>query len=158
MFQCFSLRSASSIISTQVHMFAINMPTIIIYITISWEKYAPNVASTNILVHDVMIILHYITRHLTLHYIISSYTAFIILYLLFGKAFKKQTKRSEDQGRKQVTALQSLNSSQQLKWINDLFQKFLLHNEVNSEKDKIKKIEQWIIRDDLNYKRGNKNR
>ena len=96
-------------------MFAINMPTIIIYITISWEKYAPNVASTNILVHDVMIILHYITRHLTLHYIISSYTAFIILYLLFGKAFKKQTKRSEDQGRKQVTALQSLNSSQQLK-------------------------------------------
>ena len=158
MFQCFSLRSASSIISTQVHMFAINMPTIIIYITISWEKYAPNVASTNILVHDVMIILHYITRHLTLHYIISSYTAFIILYLLFGKAFKKQTKRSEYQGRKQVTALQSLNSSQQLKWINDLFQKFLLHNEVNSEKDKIKKIEQWIIRDDLNYKRGNKNR
>ena len=139
-------------------MFAINMSNIIIYITISWEKHALNVASPNILVHDVMIILYYITRHLTLHYIISSYTAFIILYLLFGKAFKKQTKRSEDQGRKQVTALQSLNSSQQLKWINDLFQKFLLHNEVNSEKDKIKKIEQWIIRDDLNYKRGNKNR
>ena len=158
MFQCFSLRSASSIISTQVHMFATNMPNIIIYITISWEKHAPNVASPNILVHDVMIILYYITRHLTLHYIISSYIAFIILYLLFGKAFKNKTRKSEDQGRKQVTAWQSLNSSQQLKWINDLFQKFLLHNEVNSEKDKIKKIEQWIIRDDLNYKRGNKNR
>ena len=139
MFQCFSLRSASSIISTQVHMFATNMPNIIIYITISWEKHAPNVASPNILVHDVMIILYYITRHLTLHYIISSYIAFIILYLLFGKAFKNKTRNSEDQGRKQVTAWQSLNSSQQLKWINDLFQKFLLHNEVNSEKTKSKR-------------------
>ena len=139
-------------------MFATNMPNIIIYITISWEKHALNVASPNILVHDVMIILYYITRYLTLHYIISSYTAFIILYLLFGKAFKNKTRKSEDQGRKKVTAWQSLNSSQQLKWINDLFQKFILHNEVNSEKDKIKKIGQWIIRDNLNYKRGNKNR
>ena len=85
-------------------MFATNMPNIIIYITISWEKHALKVASPNILVHDVMIILYYITRYLTLHYIISSYTAFIILYLLFGKAFKNKTRKSEDQGRKQVTA------------------------------------------------------
>ena len=66
-----------------------------------------------------------------------------ITYSPRGKAFGKQTKTIKDQGRKQENALQSLSPKQQL-------------TEAKDERDKVKNIEQVIIRYDFIYETGNK--
>ena len=52
--------------------------------------------------------------------------------------------------------MQSLNPKQQLKSIKDLFRKNLLNTEARDEMDKIKMIEQEILRDDFIYEIDNK--
>ena len=71
------------------------------------------------------------------------------MYSPLGKAFKKETKTIEDQGRKQTETLQPINTDQQLKWIKDLFLKNLSNTEAKDDIDKNKMTEQKIIRDDL---------
>ena len=72
------------------------------------------------------------------------------MYSPLGKAFKKETKTIEDQGRKQTETLQPINTDQQLKWIKDLFLKNLSNTEAKDDIDKNKMTEQKIVRDDLN--------
>ena len=72
------------------------------------------------------------------------------MYSPLGKAFKKETKTIEDQGRKQTENLQPINTDQQLKWIKDLFLKNLSNTEAKDDIDKNKMTEQKIVRDDLN--------
>ena len=52
--------------------------------------------------------------------------------------------------------MQYLNHKQQLKLMEDLFPKNVLHAEARNETDKIKTIEQEVVRDDLIYKIRNK--
>ena len=68
------------------------------------------------------------------------------------KLSKNKTKAIEVQGRKQAEALQSLKPNQKLKSIKDLFPKDFLNTEAKIEIDKIKIIEQEIIRDYVIYK------
>ena len=71
-------------------------------------------------------------------------------------AGEKQRKATEDVAETQTKALQTLNTDQQLKSINDLFSKDFLTTEAKDEFEKIKKIERETNRDDLIYKTGNK--
>ena len=80
------------------------------------------------------------------------------IYFSLGKAFEKQTKTIEDQGRKQARTLQSLNTDQQVKSIEDLFPKNLSNTEAKGDIHTIKMTEQQIIGDDLIYKTGSKKR
>ena len=80
------------------------------------------------------------------------------IYFSLGKAFEKQTKTIEDQGRKQARTLQSLNTDQQVKSIEDLFLKNLSNTEAKGDIHTIKMTEQQIIGDDLIYKTGSKKR
>ena len=69
-----------------------------------------------------------------------------------GKAFEKQIKTIEDQGKKQVDALNTLKSNNQLT-IEDVIPKNALNNdEAKKELDKIKEIEKNIDREKLIYK------
>ena len=69
-----------------------------------------------------------------------------------GKAFEKQIKTIEDQGQKQVEALNTLKSNNQLT-IEDVIPKNALNNdEAKKELDKIKEIEKNIDREKLIYK------
>ena len=69
-----------------------------------------------------------------------------------GKAFEKQIKTIEDQGKKQVEALNTLKSNNQLT-IEDMIPKNALNNdEAKNELDKIKEIEKNIDREELIYK------
>ena len=62
-------------------------------------------------------------------------------YSPLGKAFEKQIKTIEDQGKKQVEALNTLKSNNQLT-IEDVIPKNALNNdEAKKELDKIKEIE-----------------
>ena len=71
-----------------------------------------------------------------------------------GKAFEKQIKTIQDQGKKQVEALNTLKSSNQLA-IEDVISKNALNNdEAKNELDKIKEIEQNVDREKLIYKRN----
>ena len=76
-------------------------------------------------------------------------------YSPLGKAFEKQIKTIEDQGKKQVEALNTLNtlkSNKQLK-IEDVIPKNALNNdEAKKELDKIKEIEKNVDREKLVYK------
>ena len=69
-----------------------------------------------------------------------------------GKAFEKQTKKIiEDQGQKQVEALNILKSNNQLT-VEDVICKSVLNNdEAKKELDKIKEIEQNVYRKNLVY-------
>ena len=68
-----------------------------------------------------------------------------------GKAFEKQTKTIEDQGQKQVAALNTLKSNNQLT-IGYVIPKNALNNdEVKKELAKIKEIEINIDREKLIY-------
>ena len=69
-----------------------------------------------------------------------------------GKAFEKQIKTIEDQGKKQVEALNTLKSNNQLT-IEDVFPKNAPNNdEAKKELDKIKEIEKNVDREKLIYK------
>ena len=68
-----------------------------------------------------------------------------------GKAFEKQIKTIEDQGQKQVEALNTLKSINQLT-IEDVIPKNALNNdEAKKELDKIKEIEKNVDREKLIY-------
>ena len=73
-------------------------------------------------------------------------------YCPLGKAFEKQIKTIEDQGKKQVDALNTLKSNNQLT-IEDVIPKNALNNdEAKKELDKIKEIEKNVDREKLIYK------
>ena len=72
-------------------------------------------------------------------------------YSPLGKAFEKQIKTIEDQGKKQVDALNTLKSNNQLT-IEDVIPKNALNNdEAKKELDKIKEIEKSVNREKLVY-------
>ena len=72
-------------------------------------------------------------------------------YSPLGKAFEKQIKTIEDQGQKQVEALNTLKSNNQLT-IEDVIPKNALNNdEAKKELDKIKEIEKNVDREKLIY-------
>ena len=73
-------------------------------------------------------------------------------YYPLGKAFEKQIKTIEDQGQKQVKALNTLKSNNQLT-IEDVIPKNALNNdEAKKELDKIKEIEKNVDREKSIYK------
>ena len=72
-------------------------------------------------------------------------------YSPLGKAFEKQIKTIEDQGKKQVEALNTLKSNNQLT-IEDVIPKNALNNETKKELDKIKEIEKNVDSEKLVYK------
>ena len=75
-------------------------------------------------------------------------------YSPLGKAFEKQIKTIEDQGKKQVDALNTLKSNNQLT-IEDVIPKNALNNdEAKKELDKIKEIEKNVDREKLIYERN----
>ena len=68
-----------------------------------------------------------------------------------GKDFEKQTKTIKDQGQKQVEALNTLKSNNQLT-IEDVIPKNALNNdEAKKQLDKIKEIEENVDREKLIY-------
>ena len=72
-------------------------------------------------------------------------------YSSLGKDFEKQTKAIKDQGQKQVEALNTLKSNNQLT-IEDVIPKNALNNdEVKKELRKIKEIEKNVDREKLLY-------
>ena len=72
-------------------------------------------------------------------------------YSPLGKTFKKQIKTIEDQGKKQVDALNTLKSNNQLT-IEEVIPKTSLNNdEDKKELDKIKEIEKNVDREKLIY-------
>ena len=72
-------------------------------------------------------------------------------YSPLGKTFKKQIKTIEDQGKKQVDALNTLKSNNQLT-IEEVIPKTSLNNdEGKKELDKIKEIEKNVDREKLIY-------
>ena len=68
-----------------------------------------------------------------------------------GKAFEKQIKRIEDQGKKQVDALNTLKSNRQLTSEDVLPKNALDNDEAKKELDKIKETEKSIDREKLIY-------
>ena len=69
-----------------------------------------------------------------------------------GKAFEKQIKTIEDQGKKQVDALNTLKSNNQLT-TEDVIPKNALNNdEAKKELDKIKEIDKNVDKEKLIYK------
>ena len=62
-------------------------------------------------------------------------------YFPLGKAFEKQTKTIEEQGEKQVEALEVLKPNTQKLTIKDAIQENTLTEEAKNELSKIKKIE-----------------
>ena len=72
-------------------------------------------------------------------------------YSPLGKAFERQTETIEDQGQKQVDALNTLKSNNQLT-NEDVIPKSALNNdEAKKERDKIKDIEKNVDREKLVY-------
>ena len=70
-----------------------------------------------------------------------------------GKAFEKQIKTIEDQGQKQVEALNTLKSNNEKLTIEDVIPKNAFNNdEAKKELDKIKEIEKTIDREKLVYR------
>ena len=68
-----------------------------------------------------------------------------------GKAFEKETKTIEDQGKKQIDALNTLKSNNQLT-IGDVIPENTLNNyEAKKELDEIKEIEKNVDREKLIY-------
>ena len=79
-------------------------------------------------------------------------------YSPLGKAFEKQIKTIEDQGKKQVDALNTLKSNNQLTIEDVIPNDALNNNEAKKELNKIKEIEKNVDREKLIYKAsGNTN-
>ena len=70
-------------------------------------------------------------------------------YSPLGKAFEKQIKTIEDQGKKQVEALNTLKSNNQLTIEDVIPNDALNNNEAKKELDKIKEIERNVDREKL---------
>ena len=91
-------------------------------------------------------------EYLTGEYILSSNQQQVIeqakfTYSPLGKAFEKQIKTIENQGQKQVEALNTLKSNDQLT-IEDVIPKNALNNdEAKKELDKIKELEKAVDRE-----------
>ena len=78
-----------------------------------------------------------------------------ITYSPLGKAFEKQIKTIEDQGRKQAQVLKVSKPEerqQYLKSVEEVFPKEMRNNEIKNEIIKIKKWEKKIKRKNLTYK------
>ena len=73
-------------------------------------------------------------------------------YSSLGKAFEKQIKTIEDQGKKQVDALNTLKSNNQLLIEDVIPNNALNNNEAEKELYKIKEIEKNLDREKLIYK------
>ena len=73
-------------------------------------------------------------------------------YSPLGKAFEKQIKTIEDQGKKQVDALNTLKSNNQLTIEDVIPNDALNNNEAKKELDKIKEIEKSVDREKLTHK------
>ena len=71
-----------------------------------------------------------------------------------GKAFQKQTnfKITEDQGKKQVDALEALKPNTQELAIKNMIPEDILNDEAKNELNKIKEIEKTIDREKLIYR------
>ena len=72
----------------------------------------------------------------------------------FGKAFEKQTKTIEDQGEKQIKAIQDNNkqlANIQRVTIKNIFPENMQKDEAKREIDKISKIEKTVDRENLVY-------
>ena len=72
-------------------------------------------------------------------------------YFPLGKAFEKQIGTIEDQGKKQVDALNTLKSNNQLTIENVIPKKALINDEARKELDKIKETEKSIEREKIIY-------
>ena len=72
-------------------------------------------------------------------------------YSPVGKAFGKQIKTMEDQGRKHVEALKAEENQQDLKSVEGTFPKEMRTNEIKDEIDEIKKWDKKINRKDWKY-------
>ena len=78
-------------------------------------------------------------------------------YSPLGKAFEKQTKTIEDQGKKQVDALTALKTSnKKLPSIKDFIPIENLNPEIINEIKRIEEIEKYVDRDKMVYKSTNK--
>ena len=78
-------------------------------------------------------------------------------YSPLGKAFEKQTKTIEDQGKKQVDALTALKTSnKKLPSIKDFIPIENLNPEIINEIKRIEEIEKYVDRDKMVYKSANK--
>ena len=78
-------------------------------------------------------------------------------YSPLGKAFEKQTKTTEDQGKKQVDALESLKpSDKELTPIKDFIPKEKLNPEIINEIKRIEEEEKKVNRNKTVYKATNK--
>ena len=75
-----------------------------------------------------------------------------IAYSPLGKAFEKQTKTNEDQGKKQVEALKVSKSNVQQLTTKDVTLEDQLNEEANNEIERIKKKENLVNRENLTYK------
>ena len=74
-----------------------------------------------------------------------------------GKAFEKQTKTIEEQGQKQVKALEVLKpeeNKEEIKSVEGLFLKEMTTNEIKNEIDEIKKWEEILKGKDLKYEKN----
>ena len=77
-------------------------------------------------------------------------------YSLLGKAFEKQTKTIEDQGKKRLVALESLKApDKKLTLINDFISMENLNPEIINEIKRIEKIEKQVDRTRMVYKGTN---
>ena len=72
-----------------------------------------------------------------------------------GKAFEKQAKPFEGQGRKQIDALKDLKLEGQTKSIEWIFSKDHESDEIKNEWHKIQRDENKVISDNLFYKSSN---
>ena len=79
-------------------------------------------------------------------------------YSPLGKAFEKQTKTIEDQGKKQVDALESLKASdkEQLTLMKDFIPKEKLNPEIINEIKRIEEEDKKVDRDNMVYESSNK--
>ena len=80
-----------------------------------------------------------------------------LLILLWGKAFEKQIKTNEDQGKKQFDALTTLKTSnKKLPSIKDFISIENLNRQIINEIKRIEEIEKNVDRDKMVYKSANK--
>ena len=74
-----------------------------------------------------------------------------LTYSPLGKDFKKQIKTIEDQGQKQVDALNTIKSNNQLTIEDAIPKNAVINDKAKKELDKIKKIDENLDRDKLMY-------
>ena len=68
-----------------------------------------------------------------------------------GKAFEKQIKTIEDQGEKQIEALENLKPKEQTKLIEGIFPEGYESVEIKNEINKIKEYKKKVDRNDMIY-------